>query len=128
MNDLFNFRLAYAEIRHICLRLNVRDELRRGQTMTFKLNPGARFRCSGHGGAWGIMNDNFEIALKVGKPAARQALKSENAWVVSECPLAATHLRQGMERLANDVPRTVQHPILLMAQAYGLQPLESPKK
>ena len=83
-------------------------------------------RCSGHGGAWGIMKDNFEIALKVGKSAARQALKAENAWVVSECPLAATHLRQGMERLANDVPRTVQHPILLMAQAYGLQPLESP--
>ena len=82
-------------------------------------------RCSGHGGAWGIMNDNFEIALKVGKPAARQALKSENAWVVSECPLAATHLRQGMERLADDVPKTVQHPILLMAQAYGLQPSEN---
>jgi glycerol-3-phosphate dehydrogenase subunit C len=77
-------------------------------------------RCSGHGGAWGIMAENFEVALKVGKPAARQALKADNAWMVSECPLAATHLRQGIERLANEVPRTVAHPIMLLAQAYGL--------
>ncbi|MBL6952194.1 MAG: glycerol-3-phosphate dehydrogenase [Alphaproteobacteria bacterium] len=78
-------------------------------------------RCSGHGGAWGIMQENFEVALKVGKPAARQALKADSAWVVSECPLAATHLRQGMERLTEDeVPRTVPHPIILLAQAYGL--------
>ena len=83
-------------------------------------------RCSGHGGAWGIMKDNFEVALKVGKPAARQALRAENAWVVSECPLAATHLRQSMERLTDDVPQTAQHPIILMALAYGLQLAESP--
>jgi glycerol-3-phosphate dehydrogenase subunit C len=82
-------------------------------------------RCSGHGGAWGIMKDNFEVALKVGKPAARQALKAENPWVVSECPLAATHLRQGMEQLADEVPRTVPHPIILLAQAYGLADEES---
>ena len=81
-------------------------------------------RCSGHGGAWGIMKDNFETALKVGKPAARQALKAESAWVVSECPLAATHLRQGMERLQETIPRTVPHPILLLARAYGLSPEE----
>jgi glycerol-3-phosphate dehydrogenase subunit C len=85
-------------------------------------------RCSGHGGAWGIMEDNFEVALKVGKTAARQALKADNAWVVSECPLASTHLRQGMERLAPAegpaVPRTTAHPILLLAKAYGLQEIE----
>ncbi|MBT4042897.1 MAG: glycerol-3-phosphate dehydrogenase [Rhodospirillaceae bacterium] len=77
-------------------------------------------RCSGHGGAWGIMKENFDVALKVGKPAARQALKPDSQWVVSECPLAADHLRQGMERLADNVPQTVPHPIILLAQAYGL--------
>ena len=85
-------------------------------------------RCSGHGGAWGIMKDNFGVALKVGKPTARQALKAAAAkadWVVSECPLAATHLRQGMEQLADEVPRTVPHPILLLAQAYDLAADES---
>jgi glycerol-3-phosphate dehydrogenase subunit C len=74
------------------------------------------------------MQDNFDVALKVGKPAARQALKAADAeadWVVSECPLAATHLRQGMEQLADEVPRTVPHPIILLAQAYGLAADES---
>ncbi|MDP6342111.1 MAG: heterodisulfide reductase-related iron-sulfur binding cluster [Alphaproteobacteria bacterium] len=81
-------------------------------------------RCSGHGGAWGIMDDNFEVALKVGRAAARQARKAARDWVVSECPLASDHLRQGMQRLEGEgeAPRTVAHPILLLAQAYGLLP------
>lgn len=79
-------------------------------------------RCSGHGGSWGIKKEFFDVALKVGKPAARQALKSEKKFVVSECPLAGEHVRQGMERLS-DEPITVTrsyHPIELFAQAYGL--------
>ena len=74
----------------------------------------------------------FRRRRKVGKPAARQALKADNTWVVSECPLAATHLRQGMEQLVDtasadastNLPRTAAHPILLLAQAYGLQAVE----
>ena len=27
-------------------------------------------RCSGHGGIWGARTENFETAVKVGKPAA----------------------------------------------------------
>ena len=80
-------------------------------------------RCSGHGGAWGIMEENFEVALKVGKPAFRQAVKSGKAWVVSECPLASDHIRQGLELLDGDTPapRTTAHPIQILAQAYGLR-------
>jgi len=80
-------------------------------------------RCSGHGGSWGIMKDNFEVGLKVGKPVARQALKAAPAFVASECPLAADHIVQGMERLAKDgdtVPDTSTHPIEIFARAYGL--------
>ena len=33
-------------------------------------------RCSGHGGSWGVIEGNFETAVKVGKPVARQALKN----------------------------------------------------
>src|SRR3546814_20179905 len=29
-------------------------------------------RCSGHGGSWGVMQGNFETAIKVGRPVARQ--------------------------------------------------------
>ncbi len=81
-------------------------------------------RCSGHGGSWGMKTRYFETALKVGRPAARAALKSGKAWVVSECPLAADHLRQGMERLSGAAPEieTARHPIELMALAYGVAP------
>jgi glycerol-3-phosphate dehydrogenase subunit C len=79
-------------------------------------------RCSGHGGAWGVMKGNFDIALKVGRPVARQALQSGKAHVASECPLAAEHIVQGMERLAagGAFPHDPLHPIQLFAKAYGL--------
>ena len=81
-------------------------------------------RCSGHGGAWGVMKENFDTALKVGRPAARKALESGASHVVSECPLAREHLLQGMEKLSDDGRAAdlsqVQHPIQLMAKAYGL--------
>ena len=79
-------------------------------------------RCSGHGGSWGIMKDNFETALKVGKPVARQATKNDKRFLASECPLAVEHIAQGINRL-NEKPsqmKTVAHPILLLALAYGL--------
>ncbi len=80
-------------------------------------------RCSGHGGSWGIMRDNFDVALKVGKPVARQAVKNASHYVVSECPLAAEHILQGMERLngkGSDLPSRTFSPIELVAQSYGL--------
>ncbi len=84
-------------------------------------------RCSGHGGAWGIKKENFDTALKIGRPAARTALKQGRGYIVSECPLAGDHLRQGMDKLRKDETRpvTVAHPIILMAEAYGLNPSES---
>ena len=82
-------------------------------------------RCSGHGGSWGMMKDNFDVALKVGKPAARQALERGKPHVVSECPLAGLHVLQGMERIAAEngegkAPEAAPHPIELIARAYGL--------
>jgi glycerol-3-phosphate dehydrogenase subunit C len=79
-------------------------------------------RCSGHGGTWGVMEENFETAIKIGRPAARQALKAGKSYAISECPLASDHLRQGMERLTedSDIPTTLSHPIQLLALAYDL--------
>ena len=78
-------------------------------------------RCSGHGGSWGIMKENFEVGLKVGKPVARKAADSEAKYVVSECPLARDHIVQGIEKLGNPVDgiAAVQHPVELIARAYG---------
>ena len=79
-------------------------------------------RCSGHGGSWGIMKDNFETALKVGRPVARTAAKSDKAYVASECPLAAEHILQGMEDQDTAAkPGRSYHPIELFAMAYGLE-------
>ena len=79
-------------------------------------------RCSGHGGAWGTKEPFFPVALKVGRPAARAALKNGKAYLASECPLAREHILQGMEKL-HDEPvevRPSSHPIELVARAYGL--------
>ena len=81
-------------------------------------------RCSGHGGSWGVMKENFEVALKVGRPVARQAAESGKAFVASECPLAAMHILQGMERLKNGDAgpgKSASHPIELFARAYGVR-------
>jgi glycerol-3-phosphate dehydrogenase subunit C len=84
-------------------------------------------RCSGHGGIWGARTENFDIAVKVGKPAARAALKNDTGHVASECPLAAEHLMQVMEMEANEhKPKAFRadHPIEILARAYGL--METP--
>ena len=91
-----------------------------------RLMPGADIavieRCSGHGGSWGVLKENFETALKVGRPVARQAVKNGKTFLSSECPLAGMHIRQGMEILADGerVPARAPHPIELFARAYGI--------
>ena len=79
-------------------------------------------RCSGHGGAWGVMAENFPVALKIGRPVALKAAGAKPAFVVSECPLAREHIVQGMEGLEGGAQALdrVRHPIGLMARAYGM--------
>jgi glycerol-3-phosphate dehydrogenase subunit C len=77
-------------------------------------------RCSGHGGKWGIFKDNFDTAVKVGKPAVRALAKSNPDIVVTECPLAGPHLKQVMEATGQEtIPDRIGHPIEVMAKAYG---------
>ncbi len=83
-------------------------------------------RCSGHGGSWGVMKQNFATALKVGRPVARQAAGSGKKYLASECPLAGTHIAQGIEAQGKTPPEPY-HPIELMALAYGLLPQGAPR-
>jgi glycerol-3-phosphate dehydrogenase subunit C len=77
-------------------------------------------RCSGHGGKWGIFKDNFDTAIKVGKPAVRALAKSNPDIIVTECPLAGPHLKQVMEATGQEtIPSRIGHPIEVMAKAYG---------
>jgi glycerol-3-phosphate dehydrogenase subunit C len=79
-------------------------------------------RCSGHGGSWGIMTENFDTALKIGKPVAQQAARANKTYVASECPLAGAHIVQGMQRLeeGGNAPGESLHPIEILARAMGL--------
>jgi glycerol-3-phosphate dehydrogenase subunit C len=88
-------------------------------------------RCSGHGGSWGVKKDNFEVALKIGKPVAKKAAetlalgeeKHKPAFIASECPLAAAHIAQGVERLGDAAPKTAPrpyNPIEIFAMSYGI--------
>ena len=80
-------------------------------------------RCSGHGGSWGCMKENFPVAIKFGRQTARQAGTAGKAFVASECPLAGEHILQGIERLDSDKKGSFDrsfHPIELFARAYGL--------
>lgn len=81
-------------------------------------------RCSGHGGSWGIMQENFEIGMTVGRPVARDAIEKPKSVLVSECPLAGAHILQGMQRLQatkgeEHTKVKATHPIEILAKAYG---------
>ena len=67
------------------------------------------------------------MALKVGKPAARQVAQKGNETLCSDCPLACKHLGQmvSADLAANSKeggakPPRQAHPIEILAQAYGL--------
>jgi glycerol-3-phosphate dehydrogenase subunit C len=78
-------------------------------------------RCSGHGGTFGVMKETHGVAVKVGKPAARQAAKAAGETLCSDCPLACKHLGQLLETEAPGAAAPAQaHPIQVLARAYGL--------
>lgn len=80
-------------------------------------------RCSGHGGTFGVMKDTRPMAVKVGKPAARQVAAKGNETLCSDCPLACKHLGQLLEDdpKPDAPPRPREaHPIEVFARAYGV--------
>jgi glycerol-3-phosphate dehydrogenase subunit C len=90
-----------------------------------RLIPGAKVdlieRCSGHGGTFGVMKGTHAIAMKVGRPAARQAAQKGNETLCSDCPLACKHLGQLVAAELKEGQATRQaHPIEIFAAAYGV--------
>lgn len=85
--------------------------------------------CSGHGGSWGVMKDNFPVGMKIGEPVARQIAEGGHRYLASECPLAGDHIVQGLERLRENGTTGVgaagvtqsHHPIELLAMSYGIE-------
>ncbi len=77
-------------------------------------------RCSGHGGTFGVLKPTRDLAVKIGRPAARAVAKTEPDIVCSDCPLAAKHLVQLVDDINEATPPTALHPIEVFAAAYQL--------
>ena len=76
-------------------------------------------RCAGHGGTFGVMKGTYDLAVKVGRPTARQIKNKNNKYMASDCPLAGKHLKQ-LETDTNIANDEALHPIELMAKSYKL--------
>ncbi len=76
-------------------------------------------RCAGHGGTFGVMKETHDLALKVGRPTAKQIKSKNNKYMASDCPLAGKHLKQ-LELDTNIKNDEALHPIELLAKAYRL--------
>lgn len=79
-------------------------------------------RCSGHGGTFGVVKPTHDVAVKVGRPVFRAASKQNRGHIVSDCPLAAQHIVAHVESKGAETPaRAPEHPIQIMARAFGLK-------
>jgi len=77
-------------------------------------------RCAGHGGTFGVMKETHNLAVKVGRPTARQIKNKNNKYMASDCPLAGKHLKQ-LEQDTKISSDEALHPIELLAKSYKFQ-------
>jgi glycerol-3-phosphate dehydrogenase subunit C len=72
-------------------------------------------RCSAVDGTWGLKREYFELSMKVAEPLFREVGQAAADRVATDCPLAGLQITQG-------TGRTAEHPIQILASAYGLAP------
>jgi glycerol-3-phosphate dehydrogenase subunit C len=77
-------------------------------------------RCSGHGGTFGVVKKTHNVAVKIGRPVYRTVEQQGRGHIVSDCPLAAQHIVQNVNDATKGAPRKPEHPIEIMARAFGL--------
>jgi len=87
---------------------------------TLQLVPGTTLntveRCSGHDGTWGVKSEYYENSMKIGRPVFRQMAGNEPDYISSDCPIAASHIEQGM----GGTRAKKAHPLSLLRIAYGI--------
>jgi Fe-S oxidoreductase len=81
-------------------------------------------RCSGHAGTFGVKKATHAQSLKIGKPLFKAMANMKDGskpdYISSDCPLGGHHIAQGFE--VNDLGAPeLQHPLSLVAKAYGLK-------
>ena len=75
-------------------------------------------RCAGHDGTWGVKKEYFESSMKIGRPVFRQMAAAAPDWISSDCPIAARHIVQGINKEQKSAPKA--HPLTLLRKAYGI--------
>jgi len=87
---------------------------------TLQLVPGTTLntveRCSGHDGTWGVKSEYYQNSMKIGRPVFRQMAGGEPDYISSDCPIAASHIEQGM----GGTRAKKAHPLSLLRIAYGI--------
>jgi Fe-S oxidoreductase len=72
-------------------------------------------RCSGHDGTYGIRKDTLDKSRKIARPVINRIRKMEVDYLVSDCPMAASQIADGLELKHGETS-----PLTLLRQAYGL--------
>ena len=72
-------------------------------------------RCSGHDGTYGVRNDTWAKSQKIARPVINRAKKMEADYLVSDCPMAATQIADGL-----DLKNGETNPMSLLRKAYGI--------
>ena len=72
-------------------------------------------RCSGHDGTYGVRAGTYEKSQKIARPVINRVMKMNADYLVSDCPMAATQIADGLELKHGET-----NPLTLLRKAYGI--------
>jgi glycerol-3-phosphate dehydrogenase subunit C len=72
-------------------------------------------RCSGHDGTYGVRAGTWERSQKLARPVISRVQKMNVDYLVSDCPMAATQIADGLELKHGET-----NPLTLLRKAYGI--------
>jgi len=71
-------------------------------------------RCSGHDGTYALKKEFYEVSKRIARPAVSKVRKADADHFISDCPMAAEQIAQGLD------DHDAKHPMGLLRQAYGI--------
>ena len=71
-------------------------------------------RCSGHDGTYAVKKEFHDISKKIARPVVNKVKKGDARHFISDCPMAAEQIAQGLDELGPE------HPLGLLRTAYGI--------
>ena len=71
-------------------------------------------RCSGHDGTYAVKKEFHDISKKIARPVVNKVKKGDARHFVSDCPMAAEQIAQGLD------DHEPESPLSLLSKAYGI--------